>query len=85
MPQDRYRKVPMHQQVQPGSRVKRVAVPGMPTNQQNREGTVIGPAVEKGRSAWYLPIMWDGSRRPEEVHVSRLMWLNPTPEEQVAG
>lgn len=75
MAQAKYRRVPMHQQIREGDRVRRVLVPGMATIHQDREGTVIGPAVRKGGSNWYLPIHWDGTTRPEEVHVARLEWL----------
>jgi hypothetical protein len=73
MAQAKYRKVPMYQQVPVGARVKRIQVPGLAS--LDREGTVVGPAVEKGRSNWYLPVHWDGCARPENVHVARLEWL----------
>ena len=68
--------VPMYQQMLNGERVRRRDVAGIPTRLGPREGTVVGPAVENGRSQWYLPILWDGTAKPELIHIARLLRLS---------
>ena len=75
MDSKRYRKTPMHALIREGERVRRMEVVTMPSVLTKRLGTVTGPAVEKGRAVWYIPVLWDGHRRPELVHVSRLLRL----------
>ena len=75
MDSKRYRKTPMHAVIREGERVRRIDVVTVPSLLNKRQGTVAGPAVEKGRAVWYVPVLWDGSTRPEHVHVSRLLRL----------
>lgn len=71
MATERYRKTPMHRQLQVGERVRRKAAPLVAT--MDRSGTVVGPCVERGRGIWYATVLWDGATRPETVHLPRVL------------
>lgn len=52
-----------------------------------RNGIVKGPAEDRGRGAWYVPVVWDGQpeNRIEWVHVNRVVILETADGQRITG
>lgn len=70
-----YRDNPLHSQLQVGDRIRRREVHGVPSRLSRRVGVITELPVMQKPGVYYVSVLWEGSNRPEPVHVGRILRL----------